>query len=275
MLSAQWMNLVIILGLISYSYEYNRRHEQIRRRTRDSGLRYTAQAEINSIMNDDARLEDAVKDQMRKNDDITREITQKIMEAARKIADMGVQEVARLEQWTVIQQEIRRGLNVVIAAYRSFIRLQRATCDSLEAFSNDIITKYESELTAIDQLTPPTLSTGGIDTTNPLFALFRDKLLAMSNYGQFRGLTFPTDVDCPHDLLTRTLVQRAAVTAPVTTTYYVQVPPTNVVRSTDPGIPISCGSLAEYNGYQSCPYSIVNQARTLFTNACPNQCLIQ
>ena len=106
-------------------------------------------------MSDEKQLEDKVMEAVQQDEQLIRAVTQNIYMAAKKIADAGSQDVASVAQWTNIQGEIRKGINVIIAAYRRYIQLHQETCNLIGNFANSIITKYESEISAIDQLTPP------------------------------------------------------------------------------------------------------------------------
>ncbi len=291
------MNLVIILGLISYSYGYNRRKEQSRRRAREDSLRLVAHDGLGAILNDDEQLERNVRREMEESERIMEDLSRDIKGIASGMADMAVQEVITLQRWVTIQVSMRKGFNLIIDAYRRFIKLQRATCDFLEAFANDIINKYESELNAINQLTPPTLATGGIDISSPRFGMFRDRFNDLLQYINFNGGAFRTALDCPNDLSRSIFATRAAVTTPITRAIYVPVAPTvavqppqtvlvqqqpnvivqqqpTVVRSIDQSAAIYCGQTSDYNGCQSCPYSIIDQSQQLFNQACQSVCAI-
>ncbi|CAF4937906.1 unnamed protein product, partial [Rotaria socialis] len=80
-----------------------------------------------------------------------------IMLAADKMAEAGSQDIQSAQQWTTIKDELRQGINIIISAYRRYINLHRDICEAIENFTQSMISKYEDELSTIDEMTVPTL----------------------------------------------------------------------------------------------------------------------
>lgn len=269
---SQLINLLLILGLISYTYGYNRENNYIRRRIRNADFKADAQGIINKVFIDQEELNTRTKDAIRQDEDAIKTVIEKIMLASERMAEAGATKTASAEQWTTIQGELRTGLNLIMDAYRRYIEVHRQICESIENYAKSMITKYESELSALDRLTVPTTPGGGFDTNNPAFMDWFYKMFHMMTYANVHQRTLPTALDCVHDLTRRELEQQQIIMSPpvsrVTIRVVHQAEPQNPVQNYD----LPCNAPSEYNGCQSCSNAVAALTQRYATFSCPGQC---
>lgn len=259
----QLIKLFLILNLINYSYQYNRQNNHIQRRIRDTDFRDSAQRIINAAVSDEDRLATAVQSESQAQQTAVRGVTQTIMQIANQMATAGVTNVTSTAQWTQIQNQLRTGLNTIINAYKTFITLHRRTCDDIERHAQDMITRYETEISTLNQLSVPTITNGMPDA---------DWLLRFSQFMGYADLhrnTLDTALDCPHDLIRNVIQQRQIMMYPPTTgtvTYRI----TNAVipGTTSQDYSIPCNQPQEVNLCQICAKTLADLSRSYATNAC-------
>ena len=267
----QLINLFIIFGLISYSYELN-----IRRRVRDTDFEVKTQAVLDRAFKDEKQIED-------KNDQYAQEfrrtikvISVQISEAAEEMAEAGSRDVTNTDKWVNIQGKLREGINLIIGAYRKFIDVHRQSCKAIEDFANDIIDKYEKEITAINQMSVPTslIASGGDDTNKPDFGRLMDFML----HARYHEQTLPIAADCVGDAFDRIREHRSAIMSQVavhTTEIQVLPPvpryavPQYVNPQYSPGrVILPCGAIDQYNGNQICANAIADRSGVYAQQAC-------
>lgn len=268
-----WIKFLLLLAtLISYCCGYKQPIDHLRRRTRDAQFKDIGQQMLNKVIADQGQIDEQIKQAVRKDEETVRMSTLNITLAAQKIAQTASQDVSNVEQWTIIQSQIRVAINVIIDAYRRFITLHRDTCDSVENFTKTMVEKYESELSALDRLSAPATRSGNIDNTSPDYSNFIAQLYKIMTYAKFHQNTLSTAVDAPLDMIMKELERRRTIMNGNAGTPYYQIDqPTNVPNS-DLSFPSACGPTAGDNGCQSCAKTLATVTMTLLTRACPNQC---
>lgn len=258
------MKFLLLALLIGYCCGYKRPRDQLRRRTRNVDLKDEGQRVLNQVMSDQERVEQEIKDAIRKDEDTIRMVTQNITLAAKKIAEFASQDVASAQQWTFIQGQIRLGINVIINGYRRFTSLHRDTCDSIETFTKKIIEKYELELSILDQLSGPSTRSGNIDTNNPNYDNSTIQFLELLKYLKFHQDTMCTAHDASLDIYLPEIARQRAISQNVGTYQYYSGPSL--------AFPISCGAIAENNAGPNCAMSLASASISLLKRACPSQC---
>lgn len=272
MLWIQWMNVVLLAALISYSYGYHQQMDHLRRRTRDAVAKESAQKLVQTMFQDEARLDAQRKEALKKDERDIHAITQKIFLAAQKIAEAGVRDVANAQQWILIQSGIRDGLNVIISAYRRYNDLHRETCQSIENFTNSMIKKYEMELLALNRLTFPNIPSGIVETNNSTIHNFMIQLLNILMYAKIHENTLPRALDAIADRTYEMSAKRTAEANVQTHTVNIELRSSADVLIPSQPFTFSCGALSENNACPECSSSIATTTGQWLENACPNAC---
>ncbi|CAF3280379.1 unnamed protein product [Rotaria sp. Silwood2] len=261
----QLFNFLIIFGLISYSYEFNIRIDHLERYIRNAPFKNDTQSLLNQIFNDEQQLENTIRESIRKNDDIIKVLTRNIMLAADRMAEAGSKDTKNIAEWTYIQGELRKGINLIIEAYRKYIDLHRQVCETIELFAKNMIKKYEAELSDIDQMSVPDSSNGSIDTSSQEWNKFVAKFLHMLNYARVHQETLRTATDCTADLMARTLSHQSVImNQPVgaSRTIKVQIIHPNNLQYPVQTFSLPCNDISEDNGYQICSNAIADATQT-------------
>ncbi|CAF3641420.1 unnamed protein product [Rotaria socialis] len=269
----QLINVLIILGSINYSYEFNIGNENLARYIRDASFKSDTQALLNNVFADQKQLEDKIKEAIRKDDDAIKSITHAIMLAADKMAEAGSQDIQSAQQWTTIKTELRQGINIIISAYRRYINLHRDICEAIENFTQSMISKYEDELSTIDEMTVPTLANNTVDTSSAAWARFMARFMHMLNYANVHRQTLQTATDCTGDLMTHTLAYRARIISPpalASRMIRVQLTQPDLSQYASRSFDLPCNAVNEFNGYQSCPYAIADATQQYANSICMN-----
>jgi hypothetical protein len=263
---SQLINLFIILGLISYSYEYNAKNNYIRRRTRDALLKDSTQHILDKVLGDEGRLDDKIKEAIILDEGTVKEITKKILTAAKDMAEAGATHIRTVEEWTTIQGELRHGINIIIDAYIKYIDLHRTTCDAIETFAKSMITKYENELSTLNQLSVPTL---GLDLSGRDPVGLEARMLQLSDYTRLHAATLPIAYDCIGDLTKRTLEHQSAIFYPPPNMMTYELPQQRAIDYPVQTISLPCNDVSGYNGCQLCSNAIATMTQGCATNTCP------
>ena len=129
---------------------------------------------------------------IKKDEDAMKIITRNIMLAADHMAQAGSSNTDNVAQWVSIQSELRKGINLIIEAYRRYIDLHGQICQSIEDYAKTMIGKYEQELSVIDQMTVPTTKSDHFNTTSPEWTKFMNKFLYMLIYARAHQHTLQT-----------------------------------------------------------------------------------
>jgi len=237
----------------------------MRRRTRDALLKDSTQHILDKVIGDEGRLDDKIKETVRLDEDTVKEISKKILLAARDMAEAGATHVRSVEQWTTIQGELRRGINIIIDAYIKYIDLHRKTCDAIENFAKDMITKYESELSALNHLSVPI--TRDINSLDSLGS--EEQMLHLSDYTRIHAATLPIAYDCVGDLTTRTLEHQAAIFYQTPNMITYQLPQQRTIDYPLQTISLPCNDVSGYNGCQICSNAIAAMTQGCAANMCP------
>ncbi|CAF1318115.1 unnamed protein product [Rotaria sp. Silwood1] len=261
----QLFYLLLIFGLINYSYEFNIRIVNHERYIRNAPFKNDTQILLNQIFNDEQQLDNVIRESIRKNDETIKILTHNIMLAADRMAEAGSKDTKTISEWTYIQSELRKSINLIINAYKKYIDLHRQVCETIENFAKNMISKYESELSSIDQMSVPDSSNGSIDTNSPEWNKFVAKFLHILNYARVHQETLRTATDCTSDLMTRTLSHQAMIMnqpAIISRTLNVQINhPINRQYSVE-SFSLPCNSINEDNGYQICSNAIADATQT-------------
>ena len=278
MFYSQWINFVLIFGLISSSYQFNRQNNRVRHYKRDSEARIAAQNVLNKIINDQGQISDSIQKGIDREQQTIKTISQTILTAAKGIATAGVKDTINTAQWESIRAEILNGVNVIIKAYRNFINLHRETCESIENVAKNTITKYESELSVIDQLSAPSsLSSSSNDYTDPSDPRYNDlfrKFMLMMKYAQFHANSLDTALDCAHGLTRSAIAQHEAVRGPATQTTVIHIIHSATTDTVPQTYQLPCSSTVQYNGYETCSSALADASGNFACQAsgyCPYQ----
>ncbi|CAF0909204.1 unnamed protein product [Rotaria sordida] len=265
MLYFQLINLLIIFGLINYSYEFNIQIKNLKRYIRNAPFKNETQSVLNQIFSDEQQLENTVRESIRKDDDIVKVLTRNIMLAADRMAEAGSKNTKSVTEWTYIQGELRKGINLIIEAYRKYIDLHRQVCETIENFAKNMINKYETELSAIDQMSVPNSSNGDIDTNSPEWNKFVAKFLHILNYARLHQETLRTATDCTGDLMTRTLSHQSVImNQPGPGFHQLNIRINHPVSLQYPmqSFSLPCNDISEDNGYQTCSNAIADATQS-------------
>jgi hypothetical protein len=220
----QLINLFIILGLISNSYEFNVRNNDIRRRVRDAAMQEVAQDALNAAANFQTKTGEKNDQAEQDIKDALKTVCNTILQATTRMAAAGSQNIQSAQQWSSIQAELRKGINLIMGAYQQFITVHRQSCDSIEAFARGVITKYSAELSAINLMTIPTFPSDSGESDDSRWTGYRTQCLHLMRYATVQRQILPTAGDCISDLMARTVAQRSFILSPtVTRTMFVQV----------------------------------------------------
>ena len=267
MLWIQWMNVVLLAGLISYSYGYHQR-----RRTRETPVKETAKKLVQKMLQDEAAMEAQTKDALRKDEHDIQANTQTIFLAVQKIAEAGVRDVANAQQWASIQSAIRNGITVIIRAYQRYNNLHRETCQSIENFTISMINKYETELAALNKLTLPNIPSGNVENNSSAINNFMTQLLNILMYAKIHENTLARALDAIADRTHELSAKRTAETNVQTHTVNIELRSLTDAFIPNQPVTFSCGSLSENNACAACPLSIAATSGQWLENACTNAC---
>ncbi len=255
---SQLINLFILFGLISYSYEYN-----VPRRSRDIELKEETKNEFRSLMENPDVWENRVKHEWDGDRDTVDNICHDITEGVNRMANAGPRDISCGAHWMKIQGSLRRGIQVIIESYRRYIGVHRDVCQSIESFAENMILKYEAELAAIDEMTAPI---DNVDLNSEGWNRFASRYSNMLDYARVHEETLRTAADCTADLAARTVYHQR---------YIVRTPPQRVIRlvQSNPDYPvrslsIPCHNIEEDNGCQACPNAISDHSRSYANAGC-------
>ncbi len=255
---SQLINLFIIFGLISYSYGYN-----ARRRSRDSEVKEETRNIFRSLMETPDVWENRVKHECESDRDTVDNICRDITEGVNRMATVGPGDSSCGTHWMKIQGSLRRGIQVIIEAYRRYIGVHRDVCQSIENFAENMILKYEAELAAIDEMTAPI---DNVDVNSEGWTRFVSRYPNMLDYARVHEETLRTAADCTADLAARTVYHQRYIvrTPPPRVIRIVQSNPQYAVRS----LSIPCNNIEEDNGCQACPNAISDHSRSYANAGC-------
>ncbi|CAF1246799.1 unnamed protein product [Adineta steineri] len=271
MLSSQLFNLFILFGLINYSYEFNVRNNHKQRYNRDAGRGEGGMMFSGMPSENGEQHENQCNQEIEQNKRSIDDVCNGLMQSTNEMANVGSQDISCGTHWTQTQSRLREGIQVVMNAYQTFITLHQQTCQSIEAFANDMILQYKRELEAIDQMSAPTENT---DINSDSWKNFFVRVPSMISYARAHQQTLRTAADCTGDLMTNTVSFRRTV-FPLQ-----QVVPMRVIRIYQTSGPaqnlfqnhnINCNEESGYNGCHSCANSLTRLVRTYMNPAC-NAC---
>lgn len=272
MLSSPLIKIFIILGLINYSDEFNvGTNNLLVRHEREASFRSDAEDLLRDVFRDQQKLENEIKESIRRDEDRIKTSTRTVLLAADKMAEAGATDIRSVEQWTTIQGELRQSINVIIDAYRRYMRFHHEICHHIENFTRSIIEKYEGELSSIDAMSAPDLVNRTIDANNPHWARYIARFAPMLNYARVHQQTLQTAVDCPGDLMTHALVYRTRIISQpqqVTRTIRIRISQPTVVQESSPNFELPCNDVSEDNGCQGCANAIALATQRFADSAC-------
>jgi hypothetical protein len=195
------------------------------------------------------------------------------------MANAGTKDLHNVEEWTSTQKEVRRGINLVMDTYRTFIKMHRTICDNVEKFAQGMITKYENELSALDQLNVPTsLISRTTDMGSPAYIRFIDTSADRLKYLDVHRQTLLSAYDCPRDLIQHTIAYHQRIFYPPPPVYAQTVSFATAVQGIAVQYPtesinINCNAANLYNGNPDCSNAVAFASHTQMNNLC--KCMTQ
>ena len=246
------------------------------RHRRDSDLKSETQAILDGLFHDQEKMEEKIKSSMREDEAAMKHITQNLMRIANEMAEIGSEDIRSAVQWTHAQRELRRGIRLIIASYHTYMHVHRRLCSEIEKFTRDMMRKYESELSALDQMTAPQSTRAEeIDFNSPNWTIYRTNYDQMQNYAHVHRQTLPFAFDCINDLIKRVVNYRSVIFyPPESSSQRISFPtsPSNLlVGSSASEMTINCNDVSQYNGNQICANTVaqMSQQQAQMACACP------
>ena len=262
----QLVNLFVVVVLIRYSYEFNMRNSGLEDSIRGAALDQSEKVLLDKVFSDQKQLEARTKELIRKDEDEVKTISENIRLAANRMAEGGAGDASNVEHWKSIQDELRKGINVIIEAYQRFIDVHQKVCGSIEDYAKGMIEKYKDELSAIDEMPVPASQDDSPPIQNSETSELIDKFLRILNYARAHQETLRTATDCTADLTQSALTHHARIINPpetVTHTIHIRITHPTAVEYDNPKISLPCNDVENYNGHQSCSNAIVATTRAL------------
>jgi hypothetical protein len=187
------------------------------------------------------------------------------------LAEAGTTDITSLDEWTQIQSDLRAGINIIINAYQRYNDFHRKSFNSIEDYTNSIIAKYETELSNLDQLSPPTSLDSGMDTNDPTWRTWSYSHPRRMRYARAHEVTIETALDCVSDLTKNTYNYQQNIMGQPTGTVTVRIgSDPSAVQSYN----LPCNVVTAYNGFQKCATAVADLTQNHACDANP-QCQIK
>lgn len=265
------LHLLLLLGSIIHGKFI------ARRQVREADLKVGAQNAVNSMMRGEKQLSEELDESMKASATAMKQVSNSIQKAALAMVQAGSQNTKSVEHWSKVQSDLRKGINIVIDAYRNYVKVQERICEKLQTFAKEMIEKYENEISMLNKMTPASASDDseskdGKDDRK--MDDFLKKFYNLLSYGNIRHQTLNLDLDSIHDLTRSTLTHYQTVVLPPTNPpathiiHYQQVMPNPTMELQTSPLVIPCADISDYNGNQMCPRALADVAQQQAKLAC-------